>query len=59
MTVNEAIEYLDLEAKGLMDYNDPKWAKAVKLGINALIFYRKVKALNTGEIQGNFIGETE
>ncbi|GAI71840.1 unnamed protein product [marine sediment metagenome] len=36
MTIDEAIKYLYLEGKGLMDYVDPKWAKAKQLGIEAL-----------------------
>lgn len=59
MTLEEAIKtnqdiYHQYEKHLLSGQRD-----AFKMSINALIFYRKLKSLNTGEVQGNFIGETE
>lgn len=58
MTLNKAINRL----RGFLRWRKPdpddNFHEAVQLGLNALIFYRKLKATNKGEIQGNFLGET-
>lgn len=59
MKIDKAIEILTILAqpKSILDPQDKN--NAIKLGINALIFYRKLNDSNTGEIQGNFLGETQ
>lgn len=59
MTIDEAIDR-NVELKGeLVEEGRLEKAEGIHLGNNALIFYRRLKALNTGEVQGNFLGETE
>jgi len=59
MNIDKAIEILSESAyRGVTTFSQD-FKDAQILGIAALIFYRKLKSLNTGEIQGNFLGETE
>ena len=58
MTIDKAIEILGVFRSSSPYRRLTGKREAIKLGINALIFYKKLAVLNTGEIQGGFIGET-
>lgn len=57
MKVSEAIEILKAARTSSPYRRLAGKREAIKLGVNALIFYKKLATLNTGEIQGGFIGE--
>jgi len=59
MTIDEAIRLNTALRKDLIQKGLTSCAESIQLGINALIFYRKLKVSNTGEMQGNFLGETK
>lgn len=58
MKVSKAIEILVLNKTCEFEGDAKDLEDALQLGIGALRFYLKLNASNTGEIQGNFIGET-